>query len=41
VPDDPALVRQSQRLQSGKVIEVLTCDPHGTSRQRSTAVRSK
>ena len=39
VPDDPALVRQSQRLQSGKVIEVLTCDPHSTSRPRTTAAR--
>lgn len=39
VPDDPALVRQSQRLQSGRVIEVLTCDPHSTSRQRTTAGR--
>jgi hypothetical protein len=41
VPDDPALVRQSQRLQSGKVIEVLTCDPHGTSRQKLTTARGK
>jgi hypothetical protein len=39
VPDDPSLVRQSQRLHQGKVIEVLTCDPHSTNRQRLTSVR--
>jgi hypothetical protein len=41
VPDDPALVRQSQRMHQGKVIEVLTCDPHSTNRQRLTAVRGR
>lgn len=41
VPDDPALVRQSQRLHQGPVIEVLTCDPHSTNRQRLTAVRGR
>jgi hypothetical protein len=39
VPDDSSLVRQSQRMHQGKVIEVLTCDPHSTNRQRLTAVR--
>jgi hypothetical protein len=39
VPDDPSLVRQSQRMHQGRVIEVLTCDPHSTNRQRLTAVR--
>lgn len=39
VPDDPTLVRQSQRMHQGRVIEVLTCDPHSTNRQRLTAVR--
>ena len=41
VPDDPSLVRQSQRMHHGKVIEVLTCDPHSTNRQRLTAVRNR
>jgi hypothetical protein len=41
VPDDPSLVRQSQRMHHGKVIEVLTCDPHSTNRQRLTAVRGR
>ncbi|MEX2174898.1 MAG: hypothetical protein WD872_11090 [Pirellulaceae bacterium] len=41
VPDDPSLVRQSQRLHHGKVIEVLACDAHSTSRQRLTAVRGR
>jgi hypothetical protein len=39
VPDDPSLVRQSQRMHQGRVIEVLTCDPHITNRQRLTGVR--
>jgi hypothetical protein len=41
VPDDPQLVRQSQRMHHGKVIEVLTCEPKTTGRQRLTAVRGR
>jgi len=39
VPDDPQLVRQSQRMHQGKVIEVLTCDSQSNGRQRLTASR--
>lgn len=41
VPDDPQLVRQSQRMQQGKVIEILTCDSQSNGRQRQTASRAR
>jgi hypothetical protein len=41
VPDDPQLVRQSQRTQHGKVIEVLTGDSQSSGRQRQTASRAR
>jgi GTPase-associated protein 1, N-terminal domain type 2 len=40
-PDDPSLVRQSQRMHHGKVIEALTSDPHGTKRQKLTVARAR
>jgi hypothetical protein len=39
VPDDPSLVRQSQRMHHGKVIEVLTEDPHSTNRKKLSVAR--
>jgi hypothetical protein len=41
-PDDPQHVRQSQRLQQGKLIEVLSCDSKSNgSRRRTTTSRSR
>jgi len=40
-PNDPSLIRQAQRTQPGKVIEVLTQDPHKSSRKRPTVPRTK
>lgn len=39
VPDDPSLVRQSQRTHHGKVIEVLTEDPHSTNRKKLSVAK--
>ena len=39
VPSDPQLVRQSQRMHHGKVIEVLACTSQSNGRQRQTASR--
>lgn len=41
VPDDPSLVRQSQRMHHGQVIEILTADPHGTNRQRLSVAKAR
>ncbi len=39
VPSDPSLVRQSQRTHHGKVIEVLTEDPHSTNRKKLSVAK--
>jgi len=38
-PNDPSLVRQSQRTHHGKVIEVLTADPHDANRKRLSVAK--
>jgi hypothetical protein len=40
-PPDPSLVRQSQRTHHGKVIEVLTEDPHSTNRKKLTVAKAR
>lgn len=39
VPSDPSLIRQSQRMHHGKVIEVLTEDPHSTNRSKLSVAK--
>jgi hypothetical protein len=39
VPNDPSLVRQSQRMHHGRVIEVLTSDPRGTNRNKLSVAK--
>jgi hypothetical protein len=39
VPSDPSLVRHSQRMHHGKVIEVFAADPHGTNRQKLSVAK--
>jgi hypothetical protein len=41
VPDDPQLVRQSTRMNQGRVIEAVAQDSDSSSRQRLTALRAR
>jgi len=38
-PNDPSLVRQSQRMHHGKVVEILTADPDNTNRKRLSVAK--